>query len=39
MELDLKPEALDKLERRLLIQLKMQLEVVKKDDDVGSKVM
>ena len=36
MELDSKPEALDKLERRL-IQLKMQLEVVKKDDDVGSK--
>ena len=36
MELDSKQEALDKLERRL-IQLKMQLEVVKKDDDVGSK--
>ena len=36
MELDSKPEALDKLERRL-IQLKMQLEVVKKDDDAGSK--
>ncbi len=36
MELDSKPEALDKLERRL-IQLKMQLEVVKKDDDDGSK--
>ena len=29
MELDSKPEALDKLERRL-IQLKMQLEAVKK---------
>ncbi|MHA3078877.1 ATP-dependent chaperone ClpB [Acinetobacter sp. ANC 5502] len=36
MELDSKPEALDKLERRL-IQLKMQLEAVKKDQDVGSK--
>ncbi|MGE8541616.1 MAG: AAA family ATPase, partial [Acinetobacter sp.] len=36
MELDSKPEALDKLERRL-IQLKMQLEVVKKDEDAGSK--
>ncbi len=36
MELDSKPEALDKLERRL-IQLKMQLEAVKKDEDAGSK--
>jgi len=36
MELDSKPEALDKLERRL-IQLKMQLEAVKKDEDSGSK--
>ncbi len=32
MELDSKPEALDKLERRL-IQLKLQLEAVKKDED------
>lgn len=36
MEIDSKPEALDKLDRRL-IQLKMQLEAVKKDEDVGSK--
>lgn len=36
MELDSKPEALDKLDRRL-IQLKMQLEAVKKDEDAGSK--
>ena len=36
MELDSKPEALDKLERRL-IQLKMQLEAVKKDEDAGAK--
>ena len=36
MELDSKPEPLDKLERRL-IQLKLQLEAVKKDEDVGSK--
>ena len=36
MELDSKPEALDKLERRL-IQLKLQLEAVKKDEDAGSK--
>ncbi|KGT46518.1 ATP-dependent chaperone ClpB [Acinetobacter sp. HR7] len=35
MELDSKPEALDKLERRL-IQLKMQLEAVKKDEDSGA---
>ena len=35
MELDSKPEALDKLERRL-IQLKMQLEAVKKDADSGA---
>src|SRR5690554_1729016 len=36
MELDSKPEALDKLERRL-IQLKLQLEAVKKDEDPGAK--
>jgi len=36
MELDSKPEALDKLDRRL-IQLKMQLAAVQKDEDVGSK--
>ena len=36
MELDSKPESLDKLDRRI-IQLKMQLEAVKKDDDEGSK--
>lgn len=35
MELDSKPESLDKLDRRI-IQLKMQLEAVKKDDDAGS---
>ncbi|MFB2539540.1 MULTISPECIES: ATP-dependent chaperone ClpB [unclassified Acinetobacter] len=35
MELDSKPEVMDKLERRI-IQLKMQLETVNKDDDVGS---
>ncbi|HRA91899.1 MAG TPA: AAA family ATPase, partial [Acinetobacter sp.] len=35
MEIDSKPEALDKLDRRL-IQLKMQLEAVKKDEDSGS---
>jgi len=36
MEIDSKPEALDKLDRRL-IQLKMQLEAVKKDEDSGSR--
>ncbi len=36
MELDSKPESLDKLDRRI-IALKMQLEAVKKDDDAGSK--
>ncbi|MFT4021487.1 MAG: AAA family ATPase, partial [Acinetobacter sp.] len=36
MEIDSKPEALDKLDRRL-IQLKMQFEAVKQDDDAGSK--
>ncbi len=36
MELDSKPEALDKLERRV-IQLKLQLEAVKKDEDAGSR--
>lgn len=36
MEIDSKPEALDKLDRRL-IQLKMQFEAVKKDEDAGSK--
>lgn len=35
MELDSKPESLDKLDRRI-IQLKMQLETVKKEDDAGS---
>ncbi len=35
MELDSKPVALDKLDRRL-IALKMQLEAVKKDDDAAS---
>lgn len=35
MELDSKPESLDKLDRRI-IALKMQLETVKKDDDAGS---
>ena len=36
MEIDSKPEALDRLDRRI-IQLKMQLEAVKKDEDNGSK--
>ena len=36
MELDSKPEVLDKLERRL-IQLKMQLAAVQKDEDAGAK--
>ena len=36
MELDSKPESLDKLDRRI-IALKMQLQAVKKDDDAGSK--
>ncbi|WP_343594460.1 ATP-dependent chaperone ClpB [Acinetobacter sp.] len=36
MELDSKPEALDRLESRL-IQLKMQFEQVKKEEDSGSK--
>ncbi|UYF77964.1 ATP-dependent chaperone ClpB [Acinetobacter ursingii] len=36
MEIDSKPEALDRLERRI-IQLKMQLEAVKRDEDAGSK--
>ena len=36
MEMDSKPEALDKLDRRL-IQLKMQFEQVKKEEDAGSK--
>lgn len=36
MELDSKPESLDKLDRRI-IQLKMQLETIKKEDDAGSK--
>ncbi|STZ55869.1 Heat shock protein F84.1 [Moraxella lacunata] len=35
MELDSKPESLDKLDRRI-IQLKMQLETVKKEEDAGS---
>lgn len=35
MELDSKPESLDKLDRRI-IQLKMQLQTVKKEDDAGS---
>ncbi len=35
MEIDSKPESLDRLDRRL-IQLKMQLEAVKKDADSGS---
>lgn len=35
MELDSKPESLDKLDRRI-IQLKMQLQTVKKEDDVAS---
>ncbi len=37
MEIDSKPEPLDRLDRRL-IQLKMQLEAVKKDADAVSKV-
>ncbi len=37
MEIDSKPEAMDKLERRL-IQLKIQREAVKKDKDESSKV-
>ncbi|MDQ8934700.1 ATP-dependent chaperone ClpB [Acinetobacter rudis] len=37
MEIDSKPEPLDRLDRRL-IQLKMQLEAVKKDEDSVSKV-
>ena len=36
MELDSKPESLDKLERRI-IALKMQLEAVKNEDDAGAK--
>ncbi|MDO5651705.1 MAG: ATP-dependent chaperone ClpB [Moraxella sp.] len=36
MELDSKPEAMDKLERRI-IQLRIQQEAIKKDDDDGSK--
>ncbi len=36
MEIDSKPEAMDKLERRL-IQLKIQREALKKDKDEGSK--
>jgi len=36
MEIDSKPEALDRLEPRI-IQLKMQLEAVKRDEDAGSK--
>ncbi|UXZ04374.1 ATP-dependent chaperone ClpB [Moraxella nasicaprae] len=36
MELDSKPESLDKLDRRI-IQLKMQLETIKKEEDAGSK--
>lgn len=35
MEIDSKPESLDRLDRRI-IQLKMQLEAVKKDEDRGS---
>lgn len=35
MEIDSKPESLDRLDRRI-IQLKMQLEAVKKDEDSGS---
>lgn len=37
MEMDSKPEVLDKLDRRL-IQLKMEREVLKNDDDVGSRL-
>ncbi|MEC7119066.1 MAG: ATP-dependent chaperone ClpB [Pseudomonadota bacterium] len=36
MEMDSKPEVLDKLDRRL-IQLKMEREVLKNDDDTGSR--
>jgi ATP-dependent Clp protease ATP-binding subunit ClpB len=36
MEIDSKPEAMDRLERRL-IQLKIEREAVKKDDDAASK--
>lgn len=36
MELDSKPESLDKLDRRI-IALKMQLEAVKNEDDAGAK--
>ncbi len=36
MEIDSKPEVMDKLERRL-IQLKMEREVLKNDDDAGSR--
>jgi len=36
MEIDSKPEVMDKLERRL-IQLKIQREAVKKDDDLAAK--
>ncbi|MFB6348118.1 ATP-dependent chaperone ClpB [Moraxella sp. ZJ142] len=36
MELDSKPESLDKLDRRI-IQLKMQLEAVKNEDDASAK--
>ncbi len=36
MEMDSKPEALDKLDRRL-IQLKMEREAIKGDEDAGSK--
>ena len=35
MEIDSKPEALDKLERRL-IQLKIEREAVKRDTDAGA---
>ncbi|MFA9203766.1 MAG: AAA family ATPase, partial [Flavobacteriales bacterium] len=37
MEMDSKPEVLDKLDRRL-IQLKMEREVLKNDDDAGSRL-
>ena len=37
MEMDSKPEVLDKLDRRL-IQLKMEREVLKNDDDSGSRL-
>jgi ATP-dependent Clp protease ATP-binding subunit ClpB len=37
MEMDSKPEVLDKLDRRL-IQLKMEREVLKHDDDQGSRI-